>query len=196
MVTNFYPVKFKHREDKRLKSRISAGMVPLLALILFVPQAGAQSKIGFVDSQKILSTYPAAQDANKKLEEENTQWASELQKLDNELKVKEDELEVQSLILSDAKRKEKQDEIKLLKENILKFQNQKWGESGEYFKRQEELLRPVFDRIHQVIAAIADDDGYDFILDTVQGNILYSKEKFDLTDEVLRELEKDAPAKK
>ena len=179
-----------------MKNRIIIGMVPLLVLMLLVPLVGAQSKIGYVDSQKILSTYPAALDATKKLEEENSKWASELQKLDNELKVKEDELEVQSLILSDAKRKEKQDEIKLLKENILKFQNQKWGENGEYFKRQEEFLRPVFDRIHQVIAAIADDDGYDFILDTVQGNILYSKEKFDLTDEVLRELEKDAPTKK
>ena len=165
----------------------------LLSLSLSATLVFAQAKIAYVDSKRVLDTYTAAQDAQKLLDEENTKWANELKKLDAELNAKEEELEVQSLMLSEAKKKEKQDEIKLLKTNIMTYQDQKWGQNGEYFRKQEEILRPVYDKIHQVIATVAEDEGYDLVLDTVQGTILYGKEKFDLTDRVISELEKDRP---
>jgi len=168
----------------------------LLIVVFGAMPLSAQAKIAFVDSKRIQDSYPAALDAQKKLDEENTKWASEMQGMDADLKAKETELDVQSLLLSEAKKKEKRNEIKLLRDNIIRFQNEKWGQSGEYFRRQEEYLRPVYDKIHEVIARVADDEGYDIILDTVQGTILYSKEKFDLTDRVITELEKETPAKK
>ena len=67
----------------------------------------AQAKIGYVDSQKILSTFAAALDAQKKLEEENATWDQELKKMNEDFKALQVQLEQQSLLLSEAKKKEK-----------------------------------------------------------------------------------------
>lgn len=157
------------------------------------PLIGADIEVAIVDSQRILSTYAAAVDANKQLETENNQWAQELQKLTDELSRQESELDRQSLLLSEAKREERQQELEALRDQIRKFRENIWGENGKYFQRQQELMRPVFSRINEVINMIGEEDDYDLILDTVQGNVLYAKQALDITDAVLEELESDLP---
>ncbi len=150
----------------------------------------AQAKFAYVDSQKILTTYTAAMDAQKKLDAENNKWGQEMAKMNSDLENLRQQLENQSLLLSEAKKKERQQEIENARQNIQKFQDTKWGEQGEYFRLQEEILRPVYSRINQVIRKIAEDEGYDFVLDNIEGNILYANDKFDITDVVLEELQK------
>lgn len=167
----------------------------LITGILGVEGVAAQAKIGYVDSQKILSTFPAAIDAQKELENENTKWGQEIKKMQDELRTLQEELDRQSLLLSEAKRKEKEVELQALYGKVQQYQSQKWGDNGEFFKRQKELLQPVYDKINEVINRISEEEGYDFVLDSVAGNILYAKEKFDITDKVLEELEKQTPAR-
>lgn len=150
-------------------------------------------KIGVVDSQRILSSYAAAVDASKQLETENSQWAQDLQKLTEELKRQEDEFDRQSLLLSEAKKEERIKELQVLRDKIQKFREDKWGDNGEYFQRQQQLMKPVFDRINEVINMLSEDDNYDLILDTINGNVLYVKAKYDITQYVLDELESDLP---
>lgn len=164
-----------------------------LLLSVAVNPLFADVKIAIVDSQRILSTYAAAIDASKQLDTENSQWAQELQKLTDELLRQEQELDNQSLLLSEAKRLEREQELRALRDQIQKFRENTWGENGKYFQRQQELMRPVFNRINEVINLLAEDDDYDLILDTVQGNVLYVKQSFDITDDVLDELESDLP---
>lgn len=166
----------------------------VILFLLGVSMVFAQSKMAIVDSQKILSTYAGAVDANKELDTENQKWAQELQRLDDELKKQQEELERQSLLLSEAKRQEREQEIQKLAADIQKYREDKWGENGEYFRKQQELMRPVFDKINQVINQVAEDEKYDFILDTVQGNVLYAREKYDATQLVIDVLESETPA--
>lgn len=150
-----------------------------------------QVKLGYVDSQRVLASYPPALDAQKKLEAESNQWAQELQKMQEEIKSKQERLEQQSLLLSEAKKRESAQEIQNLLLKAQQFQNEKWGEEGEFFKRRAELLKPVFDKINAVIAQVGDEGGYDFIFDTQVGALLYAQPRYDLTDEVLSRLEKE-----
>jgi len=172
--------------------RILITAVAILSMVSYSLYA-ADVKIGVVDSQRILSTYAAAVDANKQLETENNQWAQELQKLTEELQRQEKELDNQSLLLSEAKRKERTEELRSLFDQIQKFRENTWGENGKYFQRQQELMRPVFNRINEVITMLGEDDDYDIVLDTVQGNVLYAKQNIDITQDVLDELESDLP---
>ena len=181
------------REDVVFKKAFIGLTIAFIPFFIGVEQASAQSKIGYVDSQVILASYPAAVDAQKKLEEENEVWGEEMQQMNQDLRRLREDLDQQSLLLSDAKKKEKEDEIQALTTQIQQFQNQKWGQQGEYFRRQEELMRPVLDMINAVIHRVAEEEECDFIFDSVQGNILYAQEKFDYTDRVLEELEKEAP---
>lgn len=174
---------------KTLKLIIAA----MAVLAMASSSLSADVKIGIVDSQRILSTYAAAVDANKQLETENNQWAQELQKLTDELQRQEEELDRRSLLLSEAKREERAQELTSLVDQIQKFRENTWGENGKYFQRQQELMRPVFTRINEVINMLGEEEKYDIILDTVQGNVLYAKQNFDITQDVLDELESDLP---
>jgi len=151
----------------------------------------AQLKIGYIDSQRILSTFPAAVDAQKKLEGESTGWGQELQKMQEQFRTLQEQLDQQSLLLSEAKKKERTDELQALYLKIQQYQNEKWGEQGEFFKRREELLQPIIQKIDTAIKAVGTNDDYDFIFDSVQGNLLHAKPKYDLTDQVLKELDKE-----
>jgi len=155
-----------------------------------------QVKLAYVDSQRIMKEYSEAIDAQKKLDEENNQWGQEIQKMETELQSLQSQLEEQSLLLSEAKRKEKAQEIQSLLQRIEKFQNDKWGSSGAYFRRREEIMRPVITKINDVIQQVGEEEKYDYVLDTIQGYILYAREKFDITDKILEALEKEGAGDK
>lgn len=165
----------------------------ILGLFLFLLTVSLQADvpIGYVDSQEIMAKFSEATDAMKKLDTENDKWAMELEKLNNDYKQKQQEMEEQSLLLSEAKKKERQQEIELLSKEIDQFQKSKWGENGEFFKRRESLLKPIFDKINAAISEVAQDRKLEYVFDTVQGNVLYSKEKYNLTEDVIELLEKD-----
>jgi outer membrane protein len=168
--------------------------VPVLAVLLAVLASGSaigQAKLAYVDSPKILATFAPAIDAQKKLEAENNTWAQELQKMQEDLKKLQDKLEQQSLLLSDAKKREAAQEIQNLAIKAQQYQAERWGEEGQFFQRRKELLQPVFDKINTVINKIGTESGYDFIFDTQAGNLLFAQPKHDLTDEVLAQLEKE-----
>jgi outer membrane protein len=180
------------REDDVFKAHISLFSLLLFVLSLMgIGGAMAQTKIGYVDSEKILSSYPAALDAQKKLEAENTKWDQELRKLNDSFHALQGQLDQQSLLLSDAKKKEKQQELEAAAKKIQEFQEEKWGEGGAFFKRRAEIMQPVIDKINQVIHRIGEEEDYDYILDAVAGNILHAKDKYDITELVLEELQKE-----
>ena len=174
---------------------LPAGIITLLIGIWCVtPGLIAQDKIGYIDSPKVLSVYPAAIEANKQLETENNKWSLELQKLQEKFRAITEQLDKQSLLLSDAKKKEKEQERQAVYEEIQKYQDKKWGDRGDYFTLQRDLVKPVFDEINAVLTRIGEEEDFDYIFDTSQGFILYAKDKYDLTDRVILELEKEAPA--
>lgn len=169
----------------------------IAAGVLLSSRAFAQSKIGFVDSQKILNGYEGAQDAMKELDTENNNWGQELQKMNDNYNSMKEEIEQQSLLLSEAKRKEKAQELENLAKEIQQYRDKKWGEGGDYFRKREEALRPIFDKINQAVSTVADDNKIDIIFDSVNGNILYALPKYDMTEDVLEELTNmDAESKK
>jgi outer membrane protein len=168
-------------------------MSSIAMVVLFLLGMNAYSadmKIGYIDSQRILATFPPAVDAQKELEAESAKWGQELQKMNEEFRTLQEQLDQQSLLLSEEKKRERAQELQNLALKIQQYQNEKWGEQGEFFKRREELLTPVFDQINEAIKKVGYDDDYDFIFDVVSGNILHAKEKYDLTDRILDELEK------
>ena len=99
-------------------------------------------------------------------------------------------LESQSLLLSEAKRKEKEQQLETKKQAYRKFFDEIFGPDGKVEKKNAELTKPILDKINAVLEKIANQDGYAFIFDAVNGNIAYAKKTFDITDKVLTELNK------
>ena len=176
-------------EDKTLRNLFLIRLSLVLFFSVIMTYATqAQDKIAYVDSQRILTTYPAAKDARNKLDTENNTWGQELQKMQQEIKTIKNQLDQQSLLLSDAKRQEKADELQKLIEDARKYQNQIWGENGEFFRKQRELMQPVYVAINEAINRIGEEDGYDMIIDGSSGALLFAKDDYDITDQVIETL--------
>ena len=173
-----------------LKRRLLAITIFCLLIVFSAASLQAQAKFGYVSSVKILATYQPALDAQKKLDTESQQVVDELKAKEEEFLSRQSDLEKQSMLLSEAKKKEKAQELQNMYAGIQQFQAAK---QQEMIKRREELLKPVYDEIDEVIQAFGDREGYDYIMDSVQGSLVYAKPEFDITDKILAELEKKNP---
>ena len=72
---------------------------------------------------------------------------------------------------------------------IADYRTKKFGQNGELFNKQNELMKPVQNKIFKVIQDIAKEDDYDYVFDK-SGDILlmYTNDKFDLTSKVFERL--------
>jgi len=150
----------------------------------------AQLKIRYVNSQRILNEYPQAKEIQKKLDEIRAGYEKEYNQMLQQYDQLAKEIENQSLLLSPEKKAEKEKQLQELAMKIDKYRLEKLGPQGEFYKKNLELTQPLYDKIDQVIQKVGQSEGYDFILDVVQGVVLYAKPEYDITDRVLEELNK------
>ena len=160
------------------------------AIMLVAGVAWSQSKIGHINSETIMQTLPEAIDGQKALDALVAQWEGELQKMQGDWKKKLDEYDKKKLILSDQSRAEAEKELRDLDQSIQDYRNKKFGQSGELFQKQNEVMKPIQNKIFQVLQDIAKEDGYDYVFDK-SGDILllYANDKNDLTAKVLTRMQ-------
>lgn len=173
------------------------GVCLAAVMLVGVNSASAQLKLGYIDSQKILEKYKEAQDAQKQLQDLNKRWEDEAKNMQQELQSKLEELESQALLLSEERKKEKENELQNLNIRLQQFQQDKWGNQGEVFAERAKLMQPVIDKINAVIKKVGSEEKFDYIFDVVNGNILHvSDSQPNLTDKVLEELNKSVATAK
>ena len=114
---------------------------------------------------------PEAQDAQRQIDNIVTQWQGELAKLQNEWQKKYDEYDKKKLILTDQLRAQSEKELQEMDKKIAEYRTKKFGQNGELFTKQNELMKPVQNKIFKVIQDIAKEDGYDYVFDK-SGDIL------------------------
>lgn len=165
----------------------------LISLFVFLPiipsVSIAQLKIGYVDSDTIMDNLPDVQDARQKLDALIQEWQNELKEMEANLKTKKDDYEKRKLIMTGETSTEALAEIAKLEKEITDYRDKKFGANGELFQKQDELMKPVQNKIFNTIKDIALEDDLDFVFDR-SGDImfLYAKEKYDLTARVLERL--------
>ncbi len=156
---------------------------------LFPTLTWSQLKIGYVDSDTIMDNLPDVQDARQKLDAIIQDWQNELKKLENDWKTKYDDYEKRKLIMTEQTRAEVEAELVSLENKASDYREKKFGANGELFQKQDELMKPIQNKIFNVIQQIAVEDNLDFVFDR-SGDImmLYAKEEYDLTPRVLEKL--------
>jgi outer membrane protein len=166
-------------------------VLTMMLIGLLVTSSNAQLKFGYVDSQRILQEYQEAVDAQNKLEEIRNQYQAEYDNKVKEYQALAQEIESQSLLLSEEKKKEKTQQLQEKAIEIDKYKYDKLNpEGGEFYKKNQELFKPVIDKINTVIKKIGTVEEYDFIIDASSGALLHAAPKYDLTNQVLEELNK------
>ena len=164
----------------------------IISLVLFLPASTSsqEGKIGYVDSMRLRTEFKGFTDAQAKFDQDVKAWEDEAAEMKKTLDSLEKDIEETSLILSEAKRKEKEDSLSAQERRYQKFTNDVFGPGGKAEKRNAELTKPILDKINLVLEKIATDEDIIMIFDSVNGNIAYAKKNLDLTDLVLEELDK------
>lgn len=159
------------------------------AFLFLTGMTSAQLKIGYIDSDAIMDKLPDAQDARKRLDGMVQEWQNELNKMEKDWKAKYDDYDRRKLILTDASRAELESELVKMEQQIADYREKKFGTNGELFQKQDEIMKPIQNKVFTVLRTIAQEEDLDFVFDR-SGDImlLYAKEQYDLTAKVLERL--------
>jgi outer membrane protein len=177
-------------------SPLPAGLVRVLvALAVTAMGVGAgtsvraQQKIGYVDTEYVLNQMPEYETVQQKLDKLEQQWRTEIEKQRKEVQKLEQEFEARELLYTDEERKRKRQEIESARKKVEQLRQQYFGPEGQLYTRQQELMRPIQERVLEAAESVATTDGYDYVVEKKGDALfLYAREEHDLSDRVLREL--------
>lgn len=164
--------------------------ISAIVIFIFSTSLHAQLKIGYVDSEAIMKNLPDAQDAQKRIDTQISEWEKELKEMQNEWKESFDDYEKRKLIMGNQKKAEVEKELVSLEDKIDDFRQSKFGVNGELYKKQEEFMKPIQNQVFTAIEEVALDKELDFVFDRSGDLIfLYAKEEYDITADVLNKLQ-------
>jgi outer membrane protein len=161
-------------------------------LVLFTASAApafAQAKIGFVNLDRILKEAPAAQRAMKKLEAEASKREQDLVKIREQLKKQQENLEKNSVTMSEADRQKRERELADLNRE---FQRKQREYSEDMNIRRNEELSGIIEQANRAVIKIAETEKFDIIFQEA----VYRNPRLDITDRVIKALEEARPAAK
>jgi outer membrane protein len=160
-----------------------------LAMVVMIPMVNYAQKFAYVDTEYILSLLPDYKSAQKKLNEIAEQWQKEVDAKYEGIDKMYKEYQAEKILLTPEQQKVREDEIISKEKEAKKFQQDKFGYEGELFKKRQELVKPIQDKVFETIQKIAKDDALDFIFDKSSDmTMLFSNAKYDKSDNVLTAL--------
>lgn len=152
-------------------------------VLLFTASTFAQTKVGTVDADFILSKMPELATANEEVKKYNLDLESQLKTKLEDYDVKIKSYNAAVATMSDEVKKTKQQEVITLEDEISKFR-----QNGAQLLqlKQSEVVQPLYKKIGEVVAAISKEKGYTHIL-TIgnNNNLAYADPAHDITMAVL-----------
>ncbi len=162
----------------------------ILTITAFTAQAQLQNqRIGYVDTDYILTNIPEYKDAQDELNSLSEKWEKEVKAIFEKVEAMYREYQTEAVLLpQDLKRKREEDILKKEKE-AKDLQMKYFGSEGDLFKKRSELVQPIQEKIYNAMQDIAETKNYAFIFDKASGaSMLYANPRLDLSDEVLDEV--------
>jgi outer membrane protein len=165
-------------------------LLPILTVIstsLFTGQLFAEAKIGVVDIPKAIQATKEGQKIKKELEAEYNKRKEDLEKKVKDITKMQADFDKKSLVLSDDARAKKQQEIDGEKAKYMELREKNLQDLA---KKDRELSQPMIKKLNTVISELAKKDGYTMILHKNDQNLVWATADSDITDSVIKALEK------
>jgi outer membrane protein len=155
---------------------------------MFSMQLQAQ-RYAVIDTRYILSKMPEYTDAQKKLDALSIQWQKEIDDKQASLDILYRNFEAEKVMLSEELLKKREDDIFNKEKEVRDLQKKRFGFEGDLFKRRQELVKPIQDKVYNAVQKLASIRQYDLILDKSEGiTVIFADPKLDKSDDVLKEL--------
>ena len=146
-------------------------------------------RFAYVDTEYILSKMPEYQSAQDQLNKLSEGWQAEVEGLLNESEQLYKKYQAEKVMLSEAMQAQREEEIMRKEESAKVLQQKYFGRDGELLRKQQELIKPIQDKVYQAVKDLSTEDGYTIVFDTAGGaNVLYANPKNDKSDAVLKKI--------
>ncbi len=162
----------------------SAAVWVFAALLGAGGPALAQSKVGFVSLERILREAPAAQRAQKKLEQEFSKRGQDVSKMAEQLKKLQEDMDRNSVTMSESDRQKREREFGELNRD---FQRKQREFNEDLAQRRNQELSEVIQRANLAVKRIAEAENLDVVLQNEQ--VVWASPRIDITDKVIKALE-------
>ena len=146
-------------------------------------------KYAVIDTRYILEKIPDYANAQKELDMIAANWQKEIDAMQSELDKMYKDYEAEQVMLSEELRKNREDQLFVKEKTLRDLQRQRFGFEGDLFKKRQQLIKPVQDKVFNAVQKLAVQRGYEFILDKSEGiTVIFADPKLDKSEDVLREL--------
>ena len=146
-------------------------------------------KFALMDMDYILKNIPAYERANEQLAQVSKKWQAEVDALTTEAQTMYKTYQNEVVFLSAEQKKAKQDAIMEKEKQAAELKRKYFGPDGELFKKRNALMTPIQDEIYNAVKDIADQRGYQLVLDRASdAGIIFGSPKIDISTEVLQKL--------
>ncbi|MBN4085438.1 OmpH family outer membrane protein [Flavobacteriaceae bacterium AH-315-B10] len=146
-------------------------------------------RIGYIDTEYILQNVPEYQEASQQLDAKVQKWKAEIELRLSNIDQKKKQLNSESVLLTKELIEERQEEINIEESEILDYQQKRFGPNGDLMIQKKNLMQPIQDQIFTAVQEIAANKKYDLVLDkSADGIMLYSADRFDISEQVLRSI--------
>lgn len=159
-----------------------------LLTALVATRATAQ-KYCFVDTEYILENITEYKAAQQQLDQLSVNWQKDIEAKYAFIDKLYKDFQAEQILLTDEMKRKRENEIVQKEKEVKDFQKQKFGFEGELFKKKQELVKPIQDKIYNAIKKMATDRSYAVVFDKSSDLImLYANPKYDKSDDILNDL--------
>jgi Skp family chaperone for outer membrane proteins len=160
-------------------------------LVLFsVFQINAQGrpvKIGYIDMEYILQNVPDYSEAKSQLEQKAQKWKQDIEAKKVDIAKLKDALKTERALLTKELIDEREEEIKFQEDELLDFQQKKFGPTGDLMTQKAVLVKPIQDQVFTAVQDIAEVKKFDFVFDKSSDlTMLFAAKRYDISEQVIR----------
>ena len=158
-------------------------------LFAFASLAVNAQRYAIIDSKYILDKVPEYKEAQKKLDNFSELWQKELDQRQTAMDKMYKDYDAEQVMLTEVLKKKREDELYNKERELRDLQKRRFGFEGDLFKKRQELIKPIQDRVYNAIQKLAVEKLYDFILDKSEGiTVIFADPKLDKSDDVLKNM--------
>ncbi len=157
--------------------------------LLFMGLIAQAQRYAVIDSKYILGKIPEYTNAQTKLDQFSQMWQQEIDQKQTAIDKMHTDFEAEQVMLTDNLKKKREDEIFNKEKELQDLQRKRFGFEGDLFKKRQELIKPIQDKMYNAVQKLAVEKQYDFILDKSEGiTIIFADPKLDKSEEILKSM--------
>ena len=163
--------------------------IMIIMAALFMSATTFAQKFAYVDMDYILGKLPQYSEAQKQLDKTAENWQKDVETRMKSVDDMYKQFQAEQVLMTDPMKQQKIKEIETKEKEVKDYQKTKFGPNGELFKKRQELIKPIQDKIYDEVQKYAIAKGYDFVFDRSSGpTMLYASDRLNKSEDILSAL--------